>query len=298
MSRGDSDLYLVDLATGAETLLTPHRPPGNFFGGFFSPDGRTVYLAPNQDRDRVALARVRLGAGRRGRARSRCSPSATTPSSTASRSAATAPPPRCLERRRASELAFLDLATGRVTPGPALPAEIVGGLNFSSDGQLLAIDLSGATRPSDVWVLDRASGSLRQVTHSPHAGVDLDALVRPELVRFPAHDGLELSGWLYRPRRRRRPAPLRAQLPRRPRGAGAPVLQHQLPGAARRAASPSSPPTCAARPASASASSTWTTARCATGRQGHQGLRRLPRRRAARRARQASASWAAPTAAT
>lgn len=24
-------------------------------------------------------------------------------------------------------------------------------------------------------------------------------LVRPELIRFPAHDGLELSGWLYRP---------------------------------------------------------------------------------------------------
>src|SRR5262249_35230693 len=33
----------------------------------------------------------------------------------------------------------------------------------------------------------------------PHAGVDLTKLVRPELVRFKAHDGLELTGWLYRP---------------------------------------------------------------------------------------------------
>ena len=38
-----------------------------------------------------------------------------------------------------------------------------------------------------------------RLTDSPHAGVDLDALVRPELVRFPAHDGVELTGWLYRP---------------------------------------------------------------------------------------------------
>jgi dipeptidyl aminopeptidase/acylaminoacyl peptidase len=48
-------------------------------------------------------------------------------------------------------------------------------------------------------VLDRASGRLWQVTHSPHAGVDLAALIRPELVYFAAHDGLQLSGWLYRP---------------------------------------------------------------------------------------------------
>jgi dipeptidyl aminopeptidase/acylaminoacyl peptidase len=59
--------------------------------------------------------------------------------------------------------------------------------------------LSGAATPSDIWVLDLATGRFRQVTHSPHAGVDLRKLVRPELIRFPAHDGLELSGWLYRP---------------------------------------------------------------------------------------------------
>jgi dipeptidyl aminopeptidase/acylaminoacyl peptidase len=46
------------------------------------------------------------------------------------------------------------------------------------------------------------------VTHSPHAGVDLGALVRPELVCFRAHDGLELSGWLYRPRAAGGPGPM------------------------------------------------------------------------------------------
>jgi dipeptidyl aminopeptidase/acylaminoacyl peptidase len=37
------------------------------------------------------------------------------------------------------------------------------------------------------------------VTRSPHPGVALAALHRPKLVAFKAHDGLELSGWLYRP---------------------------------------------------------------------------------------------------
>jgi dipeptidyl aminopeptidase/acylaminoacyl peptidase len=98
-----------------------------------------------------------------------------------------------------TELAFLDLASGRVTAGPALPSEIAGGLDWSKDGARIALTCSGATAPADVWVLERATGRLRQVTRSPHAGVTLTTLVRPTLVRFPAADGLELSGWLYRP---------------------------------------------------------------------------------------------------
>ena len=66
----------------------------------------------------------------------------------------------------------------------------------------------GAAAPADIWVLERATGRTWPVTHSPHAGVDLGSLVRPALIRFPAHDGLELSGWLYVPRAATRPGPL------------------------------------------------------------------------------------------
>ncbi len=68
--------------------------------------------------------------------------------------------------------------------------------------------LSGSTAPMDVWVYDRAKGSLRQLTQSPHAGIDLASLVKPELVRFPGRDGLPLTGWLYRPAGASGPGPL------------------------------------------------------------------------------------------
>jgi dipeptidyl aminopeptidase/acylaminoacyl peptidase len=198
VSRGDNNLYLVDLAASKETLLTPHEGPGSF-GGSFSRDGRTVYLASNKDRDREVFARTRLredgGPG----------------------------PIEMLSERADAELAdfeiedsgvkvallwnvagrseieIRDLKTFQTLARPKLPAEIAGGLAFSRDGRLLAMTLSGAATPADVWVLDLSTGRLRQVTHSAHAGVDLRKLVRPELLRFPAHDGLELSGWLYRP---------------------------------------------------------------------------------------------------
>src|SRR5262245_49371484 len=61
-SRGDNNLFLIDLTTGKEDLLTPHEPPGSFDGGKFAPDGSTVYLTSNKDADKIYFARVRIGA--------------------------------------------------------------------------------------------------------------------------------------------------------------------------------------------------------------------------------------------
>jgi dipeptidyl aminopeptidase/acylaminoacyl peptidase len=107
-----------------------------------------------------------------------------------------------------SELAFVDLRSGKHTAGPRLPGELAFGPEWSLDGRKLALTVSGAAAPADVWVLDVATRRFTQVTRSPHPGVDLASLVRPELLRYKAHDGLELSGWLYRPRGATRPGPL------------------------------------------------------------------------------------------
>jgi dipeptidyl aminopeptidase/acylaminoacyl peptidase len=59
-----------------------------------------------------------------------------------------------------------------------------------------------------VWILDTATLKARQVTRSAHPGVALESLVRPELVRFQARDGLPLTGWLYRSPQSRGPGPV------------------------------------------------------------------------------------------
>ena len=199
ISRGDNNLYLVNLKTHQETLLTPHTGPGTF-AGELSPDGKAVYLVSNKDRDLLAFARIKLGAGG-------------TPGPIeviAERADAEVGSFRVNEQGTLAavlwnvagkdELSFVDLPAGKQTKGPALPGEIAGGLQFSRDGKMLAITVSGAAAPPDVWVLDVATRNLRQLTHSPHAGVDVASFVRPELVKFKSFDGVELSGWLYRPK--------------------------------------------------------------------------------------------------
>lgn len=207
-NRGDEDLYLVDLPGGGEVLLTAHEGPCSFGGGIFSPDGRTVYLSSNKDRDLSAFARVEVGEdGAVGAIEVLTErPDGELQDFALSDDGAVAALVWNVAGR--SELAFFDLAAGEHRPMGELPAEVVSELTFSKDGRTVALTLSGAASPMDVWLLEAASGAFRQLTHSPHAGVDLDSLVRPELVEFEAHDGLGLSGWLYLPRGAEGPAPV------------------------------------------------------------------------------------------
>lgn len=197
VSRGSNDLYYVDLASGEEILLTPHEGPGEF-SGEFAPDGRTIYLVSNLDRDRTAFARVRVGSDRKatpievlvGR------DDAELDSVTINRQGTLAALLWNVAGR--NELTLFDFVSNTPRPVPSLPNEIAGQLTFSRDGKLLAFTSSGAAAPSDIWLLDLGRREYRQLTRSPHAGVNLDEMVRPTVVTYRAHDGLPLSGWLYR----------------------------------------------------------------------------------------------------
>jgi len=211
-SRGDNNLYLVNLATRAETLLTPHEPPAQFFAQF-GPDARTIYMGSNDGRDLFGFGRVRIGHdGKPGRFELLAQRADAELDGFAINHQGTAAALMWNVAGR-TEIGFMDLATGTLTGGPKLPAELANIAEFSRDGTKLAIVISGAAATPDVWLVDlagknRASARMTQVTFSPHPGVDMSSLVRPELVRYKAHDEVELSGWLYTPPDFKKPGPV------------------------------------------------------------------------------------------
>jgi dipeptidyl aminopeptidase/acylaminoacyl peptidase len=208
VSRGDNNLYLVDLRSGAETLLTPHDGPGSFGWGEFSPDGRRIYVSSNGGRDLVAFGAIDLDAeGRPGPIRILAErANAEGEGALLSRDGRRAALIWNVAGR--SEMDWLDTATGRVARGPALPVDILFGTDLSRDGRTLAFSGNAANRPTDIYTLDVSGGAIVQRTRSAHEEVDLASLVRPELVTYRAHDGVALSGWLYRPRGASGPGPV------------------------------------------------------------------------------------------
>ena len=208
IGRGDVNGYLVDLKTGAETLLTPHDGKAETDWGEMSPDGRTVYVISNVGRDRHAFGTISLGSDGQ-------------PSPAhyfAKRDDAVAESAVLSDDGRLaalfwnvggrSEIAWLDTASGRVRAGPKLPFDLVFPGEFSADGRKLAVVGAGADRTTDIYLIDVASGGAERITQSKHDGVNLADLVRPELITYRGFEGLPLSGWLYRPRGATGPMPV------------------------------------------------------------------------------------------
>jgi dipeptidyl aminopeptidase/acylaminoacyl peptidase len=77
-----------------------------------------------------------------------------------------------------------------------LPGLVASDLAWSFDSSALAFTAEGPGQPHGVWVWTRETGQVQAVAADPAA---TDA-VRPTLETFPAHDGLTLTGWLFRPR--------------------------------------------------------------------------------------------------
>ena len=186
--RGSRYVTVRDLATGADEYLTSGEQ------AVFAPDGRTVYARGETHEYPVLLAitdgRIEVLAG----------------SDEAEVEAfALTPDGRRIAvlwnvRGGVSKLSILAPAAPTAPVGPGagsagpLPGLVVSGLAWSADGTTLAFTAESPGQPHGVWTYDESGA--HPVSAEPAAP---DA-VRPVLERFPAHDGLELTGWLFRPR--------------------------------------------------------------------------------------------------
>ena len=105
-----------------------------------------------------------------------------------------------------TELAVLELDGGvagayRIAPGVHYRPR------FTADGQRLLLVFDSPGHPCDLWQLDTADGSLRQLTHSLPADLQTGPFAMPEQVRYPSLDGTSVPALLYRPAAGSGPAP-------------------------------------------------------------------------------------------
>jgi dipeptidyl aminopeptidase/acylaminoacyl peptidase len=110
----------------------------------------------------------------------------------------------CWNAAGRSECELLDLKSGTRAALP-LPEPVTDDCSFSRDGRFIAMTLEGPTHPRAVWIYDREQSLWQRITRqAPHW---LAPSIQPTLERLRSHDGLELTGWLYRPTGATAPGP-------------------------------------------------------------------------------------------
>jgi dipeptidyl aminopeptidase/acylaminoacyl peptidase len=197
-SSFDNDLYLVDVATGARTLLTRHTGDVRYQFARFTRDGRALVLASDLGREFMNLAVMALPSGNLTFAIDDGHDVDAIALSPAGNALALA-----VNVDGWTEVRLYDPADPlhpRPLPPVQLPRVVVTSMEFSADGRTLVLAAGRASLPDEIFRIDVATGRAERVTQSDHAGIDEDDLVEPVLERVRSFDGTEVPVFLYRPR--------------------------------------------------------------------------------------------------
>lgn len=216
-----SNLHLLDVASGRLTPIGDHAKPIAYGGAQFAPDG-TLWVTSDEDSDVQRLGRLDLATGK------------FTPVGPQGRwdvdSFAISKDGRTIavvtNEAGVARLALMDVRSGRIRRVDALPAGVIGGLEFAKWGTL-GFSLSSAKSPSDAYSLDPATLRITRWTESETGGLDPRVNVEPELIEVKSFDGEPVSGFLYRPDPRRFPGkrPLIVNIHGGPEGQSRPGFQ-------------------------------------------------------------------------
>jgi dipeptidyl aminopeptidase/acylaminoacyl peptidase len=196
VSVNESHLWLLELATGEMRPLTPRDRAGVAQrSAAFAPDGRGVYLTTDLDSEFARLAHLDLATGETRFLSSAIAAEVTGFTLTEDG--------RHLvfhvNDAGFSRLYLMELAGHTYRAIEGLPAGVYGGMSWHADGRHLAVTVNSARSPSDVQVVDIVSGAVTRWTESELGGLVAEHLSEPEPIRWTSFDGLEITGFMYRP---------------------------------------------------------------------------------------------------
>ena len=196
ISVQSSRYWMLTLETGAREQLTP-PDSGDvaWSGGRFTPDGRSIYFTTDRQSEFPQLVRFDL----QSRATEQLMTSLTWGVETFEPSRDGRRLALVTNEAGRSVLYLYDVRTRkRLAVGP-LPAGVIGGLSWHLNSKDLGFSLSSARSPRDVYSVDATTGLITRWTTSELGGLVAEQLVEPELVSWKSFDGVEISGFLYRP---------------------------------------------------------------------------------------------------
>ncbi len=214
-SNLNHDLFLLDLATGEISLLTPHTGDAQFREPCFHPNGRWLYVVSDWQSEYGRVARLDLA--------SRAWTWLTADDWDA----------ECLAvSRDGAWLAYARnedgtsrwyvhrltddgmTAEGGSWTAADLPPGVVLDAAWHPMAPRMALTLSSPLHATEVWEMAltgaAASGgeeegaqhawSARRITYASISGVPAETFVAPELVHYPSFDGLQIPAFYYRPK--------------------------------------------------------------------------------------------------
>ena len=187
------DMSSLDLASGQMTPIGDHQKDVAIGGAEFAPDG-TLWVTSDEGADFQRLGTMDIKTG------------AFTPRGPTEKwdvEAFDISPDGSFivyatNEAGVSKVKILDIKTGGARVVQGLPAGIVGSFNIAEWGDI-GITFTSARSAADAYSIDPKYLKVTRWTESETGGLDVTKNVEPELMTIKSFDGLQVSGFLYRP---------------------------------------------------------------------------------------------------
>ncbi|MGG7602985.1 S9 family peptidase [Massilia sp. BKSP1R2A-1] len=197
VSANESYLWLMDVASGKSRRITENN--GNetvsYGSAVFSHDGKGLYTTTDRGSEFARLTYIDLATGTH---------TALTPDINWDIDAMDLSHDGKLLAFVANEdgtsvLRIMRTSDRKLVASPKLPVGVIGRIEWHRDSRHLALSLSSARSPSDVYSVDAKTNAVTRWTRHEKMDVDMDKFVEPTLVRWNSFDNRSISGFVYRP---------------------------------------------------------------------------------------------------
>lgn len=197
VSANESYIYLYDIASGEKTLLTP--PEGAekvaWNVGGFRKDGKAIYVVTDKGSEFQRLFVMDLA--------TRNMTPLTSHINWDVDGGELSEDGKWLafttNENGWSKLHVLDTATNKEIKLPKLPSGQVGGIRWHKKTGELGLNITSFTSLTDAYSVDLRTGKLTHWAKTELNGYETKGLREPELIKWKSFDGLEISGFMYKP---------------------------------------------------------------------------------------------------
>jgi dipeptidyl aminopeptidase/acylaminoacyl peptidase len=194
----DTSSYIVDTATGEKDLLTPREEKAAYFGGWFTKDGKGLYLVTDRGSEFLRLAYMDLAS----RELTYLRPDLKWDVADVALSKDGRRLAYAVNEGGSSTLHVMDTQSKKDISLSRLPYGVISGIQWHNNSRDLGFTLSSAKGTGDVYSIDVAKGALERWTMSETGGLNPENFSEPELIHWKSFDGRTMSGFLYMPPKR------------------------------------------------------------------------------------------------
>ena len=196
VSANESYVWLMDLASGKSRRITEKNggEPVSYENPFFSRNGKGLYVTTDRDSEFKRLVYLDLATGKEKVLTTGIDWDVEQVSMSRDGKMISF----IVNQDGTSVLRLMRTADHKLMPSPKLPLGTVGRASWHPDSRTLALTVTSATSPSEVYAVDVKTSKVTRWTEHEKTAIDASKFVEPELVRWKSFDGRMISGFMYR----------------------------------------------------------------------------------------------------